>query len=141
MVARSFEPGDAFLEDPRETILVVDDEPAMRHVMIRTLTHAGYSVLEASSGAEALALTRSFPSAIHLAIIDQTLGDSNGVAVAGQILESRHGIRVLLISGYLVDEDTFQGFPCLHKPFTIRVLREKIRQLLAPSNQSRWAGD
>src|ERR1041384_1951696 len=70
----------ALLEDPRETILVVDDEPAMRHVMIRTLTVAGYFVLEASSGAEAMELARSFPSAIHLAIIDQTLGDSNGAS-------------------------------------------------------------
>src|SRR5690242_20741196 len=99
----------------------------MRHVMIRTLTAAGYFVLEASSGAEAMELARSFPSAIHLAIIDQTFGDSNGAGVGGQILESRNGIRVLLISGYLMNEETFQGFPCLHKPFTLRVLHEKIR--------------
>jgi len=124
------------LEDPRETILVVDDEPAMRHVMIRTLTSAGYFVLEASSGAEAMELARSFPSAIHLAIVDQTLGDSNGAAVAGQILEARNGIRVLLISGYLMNQPTFQGFPCLQKPFKLRVLHEKIRELLAPSKSN-----
>ena len=127
------------MEEPSETILVVDDEPAMRHVMIRTITIAGYSVLEASSGAEALRLARSYPSAIHLAIIDQTLGDHNGANVADQILTVRHGIRVLLISGHLVDEESFQGFPCLQKPFTLAALQEKIRQLLAPFKQSSHA--
>jgi len=113
-----------------ETIIVVDDEPAVRDVLIRTITSAGYNVLEASSKAEALRLIRSFSDPIHLAIIDHTLGDSRGADVAAEIAIIRPGIGVLLISGFVAKEDDLAGFPYLQKPFAAHVLFNKIRQLL-----------
>jgi len=123
-----------------ETILVVDDEPTVRHLMVRTITTAGYFVLEAASRPEALQLARSFPEAIHLAIIDQTLGDGKGIDVAAEIVALRPGIRVLLISGYFAAGEDFAGFPCLQKPFAPQVLFEKIQQLLTRCNHSWHAG-
>jgi two-component system, cell cycle sensor histidine kinase and response regulator CckA len=122
------------VQGPKETILVVDDEPSMRNVMIRMITVAGYFVLEAANSAEAMQLVRSFSEPIHLAIIDQTLDDGKGIDVANEIIAMRPDVRVLLVSGYFLTGENIGGVPCLQKPFARQVLYEKIRQLLAPAN-------
>ena len=127
-----------------ETILVVDDEPSLRNMLIRSISAGGYTVLEAASGREAVQLVRSFAEPIHLAIIDHTLEDRNGADVAAEIARIRPGVRVLLISGKLEHDVLPSSVPCttalsfLQKPFMTRALLDRIRTIL--SDRSNRAG-
>jgi len=120
------------------TVLVVDDEPVVRNLLIRSISAAGYYVLEAASGAEATQLAQSFPGPIHLAIIDHILENRRrGMDVAAEIAAIQPGIRLLLISGML-EEDALNGLSqanfrleFLQKPFSTRTLLDRIRQMLA----------
>jgi two-component system, cell cycle sensor histidine kinase and response regulator CckA len=119
-----------------ETILVVDDNPAVRDLLIRTIGSKGYAVLEAASSTEAVRLARSFHESIALAIIDQTLGDAKGTDLAADIARIVRGIRVLVISGSLKEEvittllQSNSALDFLQKPFTATTLCERIRQML-----------
>ena len=120
-----------------KTILIVDDEPVLRSLLVIYVTAAGYRALEAATGAEALRVANSFTDHIHLAIIDQTLEDRKGSELGAELRAIRPGTRTLLISGALEDEVT-SGLPneeptpsFLQKPFSCQVLIDKVRQVLA----------
>ena len=120
------------------TVLLIDDESAIRNVLIRTIAAAGHYVLEAATGAEAILLARSFSGPIHLAVIDQSLEEGRkGVDVAAELADIQPGIRLLLISGTLEEEvlgrlpRTDIALDFLQKPFTARMLLDKIRRMLA----------
>jgi two-component system cell cycle sensor histidine kinase/response regulator CckA len=119
-----------------ETILVVDDNPVVRDLLIRTIGSKGYSVLEAASGTEAVRLARCFHESIALAIIDQTLGDAKGTDLAAEIARIVHGVRVLVISGSLKEDvittllQSNSALDFLQKRFTPTLLCERIRQML-----------
>src|SRR5512133_1097263 len=89
-----------------KTILIVDDEPVVRSLLVLYVTAAGYRALEAATGAEAIRLVNSFADDIHLAIIDQTLEDRKGSEVGAELTAIRPGTRTLLISGALEGEVT-----------------------------------
>jgi DNA-binding response OmpR family regulator len=122
-----------------ETILVINNDPAVRDLLIHNIAAAGYQVLEAASGPEAVWLARLYPEPIDLTIIDQTLDDQEGIDLAAEIAAIRPGIRLLLLSG-LPEENLARLSQCnlglgfLQKPFTPRALFDRIRQILADSN-------
>jgi PAS domain S-box-containing protein len=118
-----------------ETILVVEDEGAMREVTRRILSRNGYQVITAASGTEALHLAEHEQREIHLLITDVIMPQMLGKEVAERIRTGRPAIRVLFMSGYahpvLASQGTLDpGVTLLEKPFTETALLEKIKYVL-----------
>jgi DNA-binding NtrC family response regulator len=120
-----------------ETILVVDDEQALAEVTRRILTSNGYTVVAASSGAEAIELAASHVGPIDLVLTDVIMPQMHGPAVANEMKRLRPGIRVLFMSGsghaQLVLEAAAQlgkGFLLVEKPFDQATLLENVLRAL-----------
>ena len=118
-----------------ETILLVEDEEALRKVGIRSLTGAGYTVLPASDATEAIRISGQFDKEIHLLLTDVILPGMNGTALAREIQEKHPKIRVLFMSGYTQDTIAHHGIldagtNFLPKPFMSADLRKKVREVL-----------
>jgi CheY-like chemotaxis protein len=118
-----------------ETLLVVEDDDALREVVQRPLVAAGYQVLLAADGLEAVRISREHSGVISLLLTDVIMPQMNGRAVADDLQRQRPGIKVLYMSGYtdnalaqhgVLDEDTH----LLTKPFTVTTLLNKVRELL-----------
>ena len=119
----------------RETILVVEDEPAVRSLVSRTLASLGYNVLEAATGGEALGIAQRHTGAIDVLVSDVVMPEMNGPAVAQAVTAARPGVRVLFMSGYT--EAAIQaenlgtpGAVLLTKPFDPDVLGRAVRSAL-----------
>src|ERR1051326_2298272 len=126
-----------------ETILVVEDETPVREVARRALTTAGYQVLEAGDGAEALLKWESNPSAIDLVLTDMVLPGMTGRDLVTELMRRRQGVRVIIMSGYTGEtypalEVLPTGVGYLEKPFSLAELRQRVREALdAPANAAR----
>ncbi len=83
-----------------ETVLVVEDEAALREVTKRILTRNGYHVITAASGPEALAIATKWPGEIHLLVTDVVMPHMLGREVAEKMRAVKPGIEVLFMSGY-----------------------------------------
>ncbi len=123
---------------PGVTTLVVEDEQLVRDLVCRTLRRAGYTVLVASNGEEALAVSRATPGAIDLVVTDVVMPRMNGSELASRLAVERPGIRVLFVSGYAneildVRGGLVPGTEYLQKPFTPSVLLDRVRELLTPA--------
>jgi PAS domain S-box-containing protein len=119
----------------RETLLLVEDEPAVRAIALRILEGAGYRVLVASSGAEAIGLAARHEGPIDLLVSDVVMPGMNGRQLADELLRVRRGLRVLFMSGYaeaaLGDRGLAQGTEgLLDKPFTRDTLTRTVRAVL-----------
>jgi PAS domain S-box-containing protein len=129
---------DTSATDPaprHETILVVEDEDALREVTTRILTHAGYQVLPADCGAAAIELAHHHPGPIHLLLSDVIMPKMMGNEVAAQVSAIRPGLPVLYMSGYaepvLTEHGTLPtGVIIVEKPFTRRQLLDRIHTIL-----------
>ena len=124
-----------------ETVLVVDDEPAVRVVTKRILQRSGYAVLDAAGGVEALDKLREHPGPIHLLLTDVIMPEMNGRDVAQRVREQRPGIRVVYMSAYspeaiahdgLLDE----GAAFVRKPFESGLLLQTVRRVLDTAERS-----
>jgi two-component system cell cycle sensor histidine kinase/response regulator CckA len=118
-----------------ETVLLVEDEDAVREVVRRVLERQGYHVLEASSGPRALALAATWTSAIDLLLTDVIMPEMNGPQLAARLSALRPGLRVLYASGYAADALGPMGLgapdvPLIQKPFTPSGLAKRVRQAL-----------
>lgn len=119
-----------------ETILLVEDDVAVRGVITRGLKGFGYHVLEAGSGKEALILAKnSRDKGIHLLMTDVVMPEMDGKALAARAQLVIPGIRVLYASGYTDNSIVKQGIlePDLYfiqKPFSLHDLARKIREIL-----------
>lgn len=119
----------------RETILLVEDEPAVRGLVHETLRLQGYTVLEARHGIEALLAGTKHLGTIHLLLTDVVMPQMSGPEVAEKLLTVRPDMKVLYMSGY-PDHPVFsQGgikrdTAFLQKPFTPTALAEKVREVL-----------
>lgn len=109
------------------TILVVDDQAALKELAGRALRRSGYNVLEAGSGPEALSIAERHPEVIHLLLTEVTLPGMSGIELARRLRSTRPGLKVLFTSG--VAQHT-QGEAFIEKPFMVGPLRERIRELL-----------
>jgi PAS domain S-box-containing protein len=123
-----------------ETILLVEDQENVRAFLSEALHSFGYSVLEASSGADALAMIVKHPEPIHLLLTDVVMPGMNGKELAERLRPLRPGIRVLFMSGYSGDVITnrgglAEGLSYIAKPFAPEVLAAKIREVLNPSGR------
>jgi len=129
----TFEIGD---QSGTETILLVEDEPALRSLTKRILSSAGYTVLDADSGDEALAVLAAHTAPVHLLLTDVVMPGMNGRDLATRVVAMRPGIRVLFASGY-TDDALFRhgvlddGSCFISKPYAPGELRQKIREALS----------
>lgn len=118
-----------------ETILVVEDEDAIRAIACRVLDQAGYRVLSANSPVQALEMVRAAREPIDLLLTDVVLPQLNGRELAQRIEELRPGIRLLFMSGYtddaiLVHGVLDEGVHFIQKPLTPGALCSKVREVL-----------
>ena len=116
-----------------ETLLVVEDDEALRQLLERLLATAGYAVLSAATGAEALELCASGEEQIDLVVSDVVLPGIGGVELVSRLRERFPDARALLMSGYteeVIGEALAPGTRFLGKPFTAAELRAGVRDLL-----------
>src|SRR3954453_11494846 len=122
----------------RATILLVDDDEALRRFVWRILLEQGFHVIQASDGAEALEAASAHDQPIDLVLTDVIMPRVNGLALARGLLQVRPGIRVLYMSGYMEKSMLLAKHPesvLLQKPFTPATLIAAVRQVLASEDQ------
>jgi CheY-like chemotaxis protein len=120
--------------EQRETILVVEDEPAVRELSVEVLRELGYRVLEADGAAAALRLIDAHPD-IALLFTDIVMPETNGRKLAEEAGRRRQGLKVLFTTGYTRNAVVHNGVldagvDLIGKPFTIEELAAKVRAVL-----------
>ena len=115
--------------------VVVEDEPCVRSLMRLMLQRAGYTVLEAEDGVQALELAAAHGPDLDLLVTDVVMPRMSGPQVADALRAARPGLSVIFISGYTGDAMLRHGVgelptPFLQKPFTMTDLTRKVRQVL-----------
>jgi len=118
-----------------ETILVVEDEEALREVARRALDAAGYTVLSAADGDEALVTNAQHVGDVHLLVTDVVMPRMSGRTLAQELSKRRPTLKVLYMSGYADDAIVQHGVletgtHFLGKPFTADDLTRKVREVL-----------
>jgi two-component system, cell cycle sensor histidine kinase and response regulator CckA len=118
------------------TILVVDDEPGVRRLVVRILERAGMLVLVADSGPQAIEMFAGHSHAIDLLLTDVMMPGMTGPELAQQLAQRRPGLKVLLMSGYTAGTvraggNVGQEIRLIRKPFTPEGLLAAVRESLA----------
>lgn len=121
-----------------ETILLVEDERAVRCATAEFLRTQGYKVLEAEDGIQALAIAHSFGDPIHLVISDVVMPNMSGGELAKKLASLLPDTTMLFVSGYpgktVQDHEVLDvGANFLQKPFTLKQLSQKIREIIEVS--------
>jgi CheY-like chemotaxis protein len=127
---------------PTGTILLVDDEDGIRVTLRRQLVAQGHTVLEASHGAEAIAVVRMRRGNLDLVLSDVVMPEMNGTELAATLLRDYPGLPVILMSAYAPAGLTQVGpdsrkVPVLQKPFTTAQLQELIHVSLEMQGRRR----
>jgi CheY-like chemotaxis protein len=120
------------------TLLVVEDEDALRKVAARILTSAGYTVLTAANGEEALAVYGQHPE-IRLVMTDVVMPKMSGGVLAKALKHLTPNLRILFVSGYADDVIVHhgvleEGTSFLAKPFDPSTLLQRVRRLLGATS-------
>lgn len=118
-----------------ETVLLVEDDDAVREVNVEFLKSFGYHVLEARSPVEALSLSADYSGIIHLLVTDMIMPAMNGWDLSLEIIKSRTALKRLFISGYTADVFERDGVqdksvPFLGKPFSRSAFACRVREVL-----------
>jgi CheY-like chemotaxis protein len=118
-----------------ETILLVEDETGVRRIARLALENMGYRVIEASTGAAAIAIADTHAGVINLLITDVVMPMMSGREVAEAVQARRPGIKILFMSGYIDDAVVRHGIVAsmdafLQKPFSPLTLTTKVRSVL-----------
>ena len=116
--------------DGRETILLVEDEPAVRQLFAQALTRAGYRVFEARNGQEALKVFDQHGDTIDLLLTDIRMPFMGGTELAQQLRERRKNLKLLCVSGYSGGPQSELTSDFLAKPFSRDDLLAKVREVL-----------
>jgi CheY-like chemotaxis protein len=125
-----------------ETVLVVEDRPEVRSLVVEALQASGYRVLGAAEGREALQVAADHPGAIHMLLTDVIMPRMRGKELADQLKQLRPEIRVLYISGYAADVLSSRGLldsgdSYIAKPFSLDCLLSKVQQILNHNSGAR----
>ncbi|HEY2906990.1 MAG TPA: PAS domain S-box protein [Vicinamibacterales bacterium] len=128
-------PASAKTAPTTATLLVVEDEPSVRNLVASTLKAEPYQLLLAKSAEEALEIASGHEGAIDLLLTDAIMPGRSGIELANELVASRAGLPVIIMSGYTDETLNVTGLEhevvLLHKPFTPRELRQLIRDVLA----------
>lgn len=127
-ISRTASPG-------KETILLVEDEPAILELTKKILVFQGYTVLAANTPAKALRMAHEYPGEIHLLMTDMVMPEMNGRELAMNLTPLHPNIKQLFMSGYTIDVIAHncvldEGISFIQKPFTIKELSLKVRETL-----------
>ena len=122
----------------KATILVVDDEVALRQILVRQLHSEGYKVLEASYGIEALAVARASEEPIHLVLSDIRMPGMPGTELARRMVAEHPSVRVVLMSAHVLDDlttvsDSRGVVQVLSKPFDGQTMLAVVKLILGTS--------
>jgi len=125
-------------EPGTETILLVEDEANLRYLAGQFLEKQGYRVVEAADGAAAMQIAVAHEGVIHLLLTDVIMPGMNGRELAQRISEIRPNVKVLYMSGYTENVIGHNGMldagvRLLQKPFNLRDLKAKVREVLDSS--------
>ena len=121
---------------PRETVLLVDDEPQVVAMVRKMLLREGYTVLAVTDPEEAIQLAKANEAPIDLLLTDMAMPQLNGRELADRLQGLRSGLRVLYMSGFMKEtllkyyNISTVGIPFLQKPFTQQMLARKMREVL-----------
>jgi PAS domain S-box-containing protein len=118
-----------------ETILLVEDEAAVRSAARQALVRQGYTVLTAAEATEAMAIVEGHEGELHLVVSDVVMPGIDGPTLVVRLKVLRPGLRALLMSGYAGDalsrsDALGKGVPFIEKPFTVMGLAKKVREVL-----------
>ncbi|HEY2406514.1 MAG TPA: PAS domain-containing protein [Polyangiaceae bacterium] len=125
----------SFLPRGSETVLLIEDDPAVRQLTARILRAQGYTVLVATHGDEAIEVASHHPSRIDLFLSDVVMPGSSGPSVIEQLSQGNPHAKVLFVSGYTGSEFSRMGldaasFQFLPKPYSTEELARRVRQVL-----------
>jgi two-component system cell cycle sensor histidine kinase/response regulator CckA len=120
----------------RTVIMVVDDDAGVRQVAARVLERAGYRVLQAGEGDEALRVARTHPGPLHLVLTDVVMPGMNGRELGQRMSQERPETRLLYMSAYTEDEVILRGLRVadvgfLAKPFSLDGLESAVKSALS----------
>jgi len=122
------------------TVLVVEDEPAVRALVGSVLRQRGYTLIEAGSAREAMGMLRDYRGPLHLLVTDVIMPEMTGVELARRVVAERPLTPVLYMSGYadevLRHEHALPGAAFLQKPFAPETLIERVREMLEISSSA-----
>jgi signal transduction histidine kinase len=118
-----------------ETILLVEDEPAILNITAKILENMGYVVLQAGTPHDAISLARRMGSHIHLLITDVVMPEMNGLELANTLQMMNPGLKRLFMSGYTADVISSHGVltdgeQFIQKPFSLPDFAGKVREVL-----------
>ena len=120
-----------------ETILLVEDETALREITAEFLESKGYTVLAAANGSSALEICKGYPETIHLLLTDVIMPGMGGPELAKLAQELRPHMRTIYVSGYTERASQShvlaENSVLLHKPYSLADLSQKIRQIVNAS--------
>jgi DNA-binding NtrC family response regulator len=128
------ETADTF-ERGHETILLVEDEPAILDMTRTILEGFGYTVMTASTPGEAVIMAEENVGEIHLLMTDVVMPEMNGRDLAKALLTRHPHLRCLFMSGYTADVIAHhgvldEGLNFIQKPFSVNALSNKVRESL-----------
>lgn len=121
---------EVMAETTLETILLVEDEPAVRQLFAAALSRAGYSVHEARNGQEAMKIFDQHGDSIDLLLTDMRMPYMGGAELAQHLRARRRTLKLLCISGYPGNLDGELAADFLAKPFSREELLKKVREVL-----------
>ena len=115
----------------------MEDEATLRELVRACLQQAGYTVLVAEDGYEAMEIASKHPGEIDLLLTDVVMPGLSGLEVARRLRQQRPQVKVLYVSGYmdtaaLTSESLGRDVAFLEKPFRLPVLTAKLREVLGP---------
>jgi two-component system, cell cycle sensor histidine kinase and response regulator CckA len=123
----------------RSTLLIVEDEPAVRNLVASALRPDGYHLLLATSADEAVRLADAHDGPLHLLLTDAVMPGKSGIELAHDLIARRPGLPVIVMSGYTEETLNIGGpddpIALLRKPFSPRELRQRIRDRLDRSQR------
>ena len=123
------------LSQGNHTILIVDDNPSIRELIVETLKPLGYHCLQAASGKEAIEIFHKYKGEVHLLLTDVVMPYMNGRELAETIKKEKPDIKVIFMSGYTENIIAHHGMlepgiNYISKPITPAALSQKIRSVL-----------
>ncbi len=129
------EPISEQIKQGKETILLVEDEPAIIRLAAAMLAKNGYTVLTADNPIEALKIAKDCGREIHLLVTDVVMPEMNGLDLANSLLLNHPNLKLLYMSGYTADVIANHGIldsgiDLIQKPFSMKELTSKVREIL-----------
>ncbi|MEX2272631.1 MAG: response regulator [Vicinamibacterales bacterium] len=111
------------------TILLVEDEPAVKGLFAQALRREGYTVHEARNGVEALEVEKTIPH-VDLLVTDVVMPYMKGPELVRQLHETHPDLKVIFVSGYVAPGDLGPHQALLQKPFVRQLLLDKVKEVL-----------